>query len=342
MNILVTGGAGYIGSHTIIEILEQTDWTPISVDDHRNSSPDAYARIEEVSGKKVKSYEIDLSQTDGIGQIFKDQKIDGVIHFAALKMVGESVDRPLLYYQNNVNSLVNVLSAQKKHGIKHHIFSSSCSVYGNSKNALVTEDTPLERAESPYAYTKVLGERILEDLAVTDPLMNIIALRYFNPVGAHESGRIGELPIGVPNNLVPYITQTAIGLRDSLTIFGDDYETRDGTCIRDYVHVSDIANAHVKALKYLFDRKNNTPMEIINLGTGNGISVKETVESFERVNGLKLPHHYGPRRAGDVVAVYADPSKAKRLLGWSADRSVDEMMRSAWAWEQHYAASVQK
>lgn len=334
MNILITGGAGYIGSHTIIEILEQTDWTPISVDDHRNSSAVSYARIEQITGKKVKQYPIDLNNAHAVQSIFEENQLDGVIHFAALKMVGESVKEPLLYYQNNLNSLINVLKAQQDYGVNNHIFSSSCSVYGNAEDPCVTEETPLAHAESPYANTKVIGERILQDLVVQDPNMQVIALRYFNPVGAHSSGLNGEMPNGVPNNLVPFITQTAIGKRESLTIFGKDYETRDGTCIRDYVHVSDIANAHIQAMRLLLEGKNEQPLEVINLGTGNGVSVKECVESFERVNGVSLPYTYGPRRAGDVVAVFADASKAERLLGWKATRDIDEMMRSAWAWEQ--------
>ncbi len=337
MNILITGGAGYIGSHTIIEILEQTDWTPISVDDHRNSSPESYKRIEKITGQPVKSYDCDLNDAAAVQAIFQENTFHGVIHFAALKMVGESVEQPLLYYQNNLNALINVLKAQQDHDVKHHIFSSSCSVYGNAKDPCVTEETSLAPAESPYANTKVIGEHILHDLVRQDPSMQVIALRYFNPVGAHNSGLIGEVPNGVPNNLVPFITQTAIGKRKSLTIFGDDYDTRDGTCIRDYVHVSDIASAHVQAMRFLFEGKNERSLETINLGTGNGVSVKECVESFERVNDISLTFRYGPRRAGDVVAVYADASKAERLLGWRAERELDEMMRSAWAWEQHFS-----
>lgn len=338
MNILITGGAGYIGSHTIIEILEHTDWTPISVDDLRSSSIKTYERIERISGKKVAHYEIDLTDRAATARVFEENDIHGVIHFAALKTVPESVSKPTLYYKNNINSLANILELQIAHSVRPHIFSSSCSVYGNAEVERVTEQTPLRRAESPYAQTKVIGERILQDLVRSNDQMKVIALRYFNPVGAHESGLIGESPLGVPDNLVPYITQTAIGERDSLTVFGNDYPTRDGTCVRDYVHVSDIASAHVLAMQRLLSDQQQEAMDIINLGTGTGSTVKEMIEAFEKVNGLNLPHTYGARRAGDVMAVYADRSRAAERLGWRPERDLAEMMRSAWQWQKQLSA----
>ena len=333
MKILVTGGAGYIGSHTIIEIIENTGWDIVSIDNYANSTSDTYRRISNITGKDVLNYEVNLCDLDNLKLVFKEHSFDGIMHFAALKAVGESVDEPLKYYQNNLNGLLNLLSLQAAHKVPNHIFSSSCTVYGASDVLPVSENTPSGKAESPYGWTKVMGEQILKDITHDGAIFKSLALRYFNPVGAHSSGKIGELPKGIPNNLVPYITQTASGHRDSLTIHGDDYNTKDGTCIRDYIHVSDIANAHVLAMKYLIDNKQEVPFDYINLGTGNGVSVKETVEAFMAVNKVPLKYSYGPRRPGDVVSMYADNSKAANLLRWSPERDLDEMMRSAWAWQ---------
>jgi UDP-glucose 4-epimerase len=335
MNILVTGGAGYIGSHTIIDIIEQTDWTPISVDNFQNSTPKTYERIKQITNREILSYDIDLTDIDSARRIFEENKIDGVIHFAALKSVPASVRTPLKYYKNNLNSLMNIVALQEEFDVPNFIFSSSCSVYGNPDVRQVTEDTPIGKTESPYAETKVAGERILSDVAAKGTNLKMIALRYFNPVGAHPSGLNGELPLGVPDNLVPYITQTAIGEREKLTIFGNDYDTKDGTCVRDYIHVCDIANAHVKALNHLFSGGQKKTMEVINLGTGKGVTVKECVDAFIEVSGVDLNFEYGPRRDGDVIAVYANCERSSQLLNWSAKKDLKEMMSSAWRWQQH-------
>ncbi|NND76941.1 MAG: UDP-glucose 4-epimerase GalE [Flavobacteriales bacterium] len=334
MNILITGGAGYIGSHTILEIFENTDWNVISVDNYSNSTPETYERIKAISGKMPEVLELDICEQDSLERVFEKYKIDGIIHFAALKSVPESVEKPLLYLKNNLLSLINLLNCTQSHGTTNFIFSSSCSVYGNTADLPVKETTKLERSESPYAYTKRAGEEIIGQFSNENKRVNFISLRYFNPVGAHKSGKIGELPIGIPNNLVPYITQTAAGIREQLTIFGDDYNTKDGTCVRDYVHVSDIANAHVLALRQLFETDHTKKHKAINLGTGNGISVLEAVKAFERINDLELNYKIGSRRAGDVAEVYADNTLAKKMLGWEPKRDLDEMMKSAWLWEQ--------
>lgn len=336
MKILITGGAGYIGSHTIIEILENTDWEVISVDNYANSSEATYERIKEITGKQFQYYNIDLKDIEQTKQIFAAHKdISGIIHFAAFKSVPESVASPLTYYDNNINSLINILSCQKEFNIPNLIFSSSCSVYGNTTELPVTEETHLERAESPYAYTKQIGEKIVDDFIMANDNYKAISLRYFNPVGAHKSGLNGELPLSTPNNLVPYITQTAIGKLKQLTIFGGDYPTADGTCIRDYIHVSDIALAHVLALQKLIENKDFQNHSVINLGTGKGVSVLEAVKAFEKVSGQKLNYIIGKRRAGDVQAIYANNKKAAELLGWKPIYGIEEMMLSAWKWEQN-------
>lgn len=335
MDVLITGGAGYIGSHTIIEILSNTDWNPISVDNYHNSSADTYARIEEITGKKIKFYDIDLKDANELKYVFTENDIKGIIHFAAYKAVPESVEKPFEYYDNNVNSLLNVLRYQKEFDVPYFIFSSSCSVYGATTELPVTEKTPIGQTESPYAYTKVVGEHIITDVAAGTPNLQYIALRYFNPVGAHTTGLIGELPYGVPNNLVPFITQTAIGIREQLTIFGDDYDTKDGTCVRDYIHVSDIADAHVLALKYLLEGKNEGNFDVFNLGTGCGVSVMEAVKAFEATSGQNLNYKMGPRRPGDIPKIYANSEKAFNKLGWKAEKTIEEMMASAWKWQQH-------
>ena len=322
--------------HTIIEILKNTDWEIISIDNYANSSDETYGRIKEISGKEIKHYEVDLKNLSDTEKIFEENlDIKGIIHFAAYKAVGESVEKPLIYYDNNINSLNNILKCQAKFNVPNLIFSSSCSVYGNVENLPVTEKSPLSKSESPYAYTKQIGEVMVDDFIKVNEGLKAISLRYFNPVGAHESGLNGELSSTRPNNLVPFITQTAIGKLDCLTVFGSDYETRDGTCIRDYIHVSDIANAHLLALQVLFSGKIEKSHDIINLGTGIGVSVLETIEAFEKVSGEKLNYKIGERREGDVAAIYANNEKAKRILKWEPKYNLDDMMLSAWKWENH-------
>jgi len=336
MKILITGGAGYIGSHTIIEILENTNWEVISIDNYSSSSEKTYQRIEKITGKKVTYYNIDLTDLSLTEKVFEENTdIAGIIHFAAFKSVPESVENPLMYYHNNLNSLINILKCQAKYNIPNLIFSSSCSVYGNLTELPVTETTPLNKPESPYAYTKQIGEKMVDDFIKTNANLKAISLRYFNPVGAHKSGLNGEVPIARPNNLVPYITQTAIGKLEQLTVFGGDYATNDGTCIRDYVHVCDIASAHVKALQKLVEDKNFEQHSIINLGTGVGVSVLGAIKAFEKVSNQKLNYKIGPRRAGDVEAIYANNTKAKELINWTPKFNIDEMMLSAWLWEQN-------
>ncbi|MCW3083767.1 MAG: UDP-glucose 4-epimerase [Bacteroidetes bacterium] len=333
-NILVTGGAGYIGSHTIIEILETADFNVISADNLSNASAKTFERIEQITGKKVHNYEIDLCDKKAVEQLFeKEKNIAGIIHFAAFKAVNESVTNPHKYYSNNINSLLNILEACVNYNISNFIFSSSCSVYGNISELPVKETTPFSKAESPYAYTKQAGEEIVKDYAAAHPQLNTIALRYFNPVGAHISGLIGESSLNKPNNLVPIITNTAVGKIAQMTVYGNDYPTRDGTCIRDYVHVSDIANAHVRALMFLLDKKNKSNFSIFNLGTGQGVSVLEAIHSFEKVSGQKLNYTIGPKRAGDIGAIYSDNSFSEKTLEWKPKYNLDQMMETAWKWE---------
>lgn len=334
--ILITGGAGYIGSHTIIEMLESTDWTPIASDNYSNSSAVTYDRIKAITGKDVIHFDVDLCDAKATRQIFeKHPDITGIIHFAAFKSVPESVEKPLVYYHNNIESLVNMLALAKEFKVPHFIFSSSCSVYGNIDKLPVNEATPLSKAESPYGHTKQIGEDILSSFAKATQGIKTVALRYFNPVGAHRSGKIGEVPVQRPNNLVPMITQTAIGKQKEVTVFGDDYPTRDGTCIRDYIHVCDIARAHISALQYLDRDKNAPAYSVLNLGTGSGVSVMEMVKTFEKVSGTKLNYKIGPRRPGDVVSIYSDMTLVEKTLGWKPKYNLDEMMSSAWKWEQN-------
>lgn len=335
MKVLVTGICGYIGSHTAIELLKRKNVEVVGIDSFINSDASAIDRIEAISGRKVHFHKLDLCDLTACQAVFKQEgTIDGIIHFAALKAVGESVEKPLLYYHNNIESLVNILECCRAFSVPNFIFSSSCSLYGNVSELPVKEDTALAETESPYAHTKLVGEAILKAFAKVSEV-KICALRYFNPVGADMSGLNGELPIGKPNNLVPIITQTAIGRLEKMTVFGDDYPTRDGSCIRDYVHVSDIANAHLLALDYLIDNRNQEHFEVFNLGTGNGVTVFEAIAAFEKVSKLKLNFEVGPRRPGDVAAIYSDSSKAKSILAWEAQFSLEEMMRSAWEWEQN-------
>ena len=339
MKILITGGAGYIGSHTILEVLENTAWNVISADNFLRSTPETFERIKKIAHKQIRNYDVDLCDPDKTKKIFSENPdIQGVIHFAALKSVPESVAHPALYFHNNNESLKNILSCIREFGVKNFIFSSSCSVYGNIAVLPVNEDTPVQKAESPYGQTKIDGEKMIRQFSKDNPDVKSIALRYFNPVGAHRSGHIGEAPIGKPANIVPAITQTAIGKIDQFSVFGNDYKTRDGSCVRDYIHVSDIASAHVLALQSLFDGRIKNNFEIINLGTGNGVTVLEAIKSFEKVSGKKLNYKISPRREGDVEAIYSDSSKARKILGWIPKYSIEEMMSSAWRWEVNQSA----
>lgn len=336
--ILITGGAGYIGSHTIMELIANREAEVVSVDDHSNSSPAVFDRIERVTGRRVRNHKVDLCDKASVARVLAEEKgVIGVIHFAAFKSVPESTSHPEKYYHNNIASLINILQACSSHGVRDFIFSSSCSVYGNIASLPVSEDTPLGYAESPYAYTKQIGERIVDDHVRTMPAMRAISLRYFNPAGAHASGLNGEDPINPPSSLVPVITRTASGRMPVMHVHGTDYATRDGSCIRDYVHVSDIADAHILALERAASGSMEQRHEIINLGTGNGVSVLEAIAAFQEVSGKPLDYVIGPRRPGDVEAVYSDTNRSERLLGWKARRDLHEMMRSAWAWEQYLA-----
>ena len=333
MATLITGGAGYIGSHTIIELFENTGQQVISIDNYSNSSEETYQRIKDIVGAAPEYMDLDLLDLESLEEVFKRYSIGNIIHFAALKSVPESVDQPLKYYENNLMGLTNLLSCCEKFKVGNFIFSSSCSVYGNADELPVTEETALGVAESPYAATKQMGEKILEDFAKANPGFHAISLRYFNPVGAHISGKNGEIPFDRPNNLVPIITQTAAGIRGKMQIFGSDYNTPDGTCIRDYIHVSDIATAHVLALDYLLQGKNSSNYSIFNLGTGKGTTVLGAVKAFEKVIGKKLNYEIIGRRAGDVEAIYANNSKARKELGWVPEYGLEEMMDSAWKWQ---------
>lgn len=330
--ILVTGGCGYIGSHTIVDLIEN-GYEVISVDNNSRSNENILKGIEQITGKKIKNYKVDLCNFDDTFAIFQENDdIRGIIHFAAYKSVGESVEKPLMYFENNLLSLINLLKCVQEFQTPHFVFSSSCSVYGNPDEIPVTEKTALKQAESPYGYTKQIGEQIVNEFAKKS-VTQCILLRYFNPVGAHPSIAIGEMPIGKPENLVPRITQTAIGRIPKLFVHGIDYPTRDGSCIRDYIHVCDLANAHTLSLKYLEEEKNTGLCEIFNLGSGNGVSVLEAIHAFEKVSGLKLNYEIGPRRPGDVIAVYANNDLARKLLGWDPKFSLEDMMSTAWKWE---------
>jgi UDP-glucose 4-epimerase len=332
--ILVTGGCGYIGSHTIIDLV-QHGYEVISIDNNSRSTPRILDGIEKIIGKKIKNYKVDLCNYDDTYAVIQENAdIAGIIHFAAYKSVSESVEQPLMYFENNLLSLINLLKCVDEFKIPHFVFSSSCTVYGNPDQIPVTEETPPKPAESPYGYTKQMGEQIVSE-TIKHSVSTAVLLRYFNPVGAHPSGLIGELPVGKPQNLVPAITQTAIGKLQQLTVFGDDYATRDGSCVRDFIHVCDLAHAHTLALDYLISLRNFTACEVYNLGTGNGVTVLEAIKAFEKVSGEQLNYKIGPRRPGDVVAIYANNDKAATFLGWKTNYTLEDMMQTAWQWEQN-------
>ncbi|MTG99246.1 UDP-glucose 4-epimerase GalE [Myroides sp. BIT-d1] len=334
MKIVVTGGLGFIGSHTVVELQKQ-GYEVVILDDLSNASLSVLDGIFAITGKMPEFVKLDLRDKALVLDFFntRQSQIDGVIHFAASKAVGESMQKPLMYYENNFFSLINLLSGMQEYGLDKLIFSSSCTVYGQAQVMPISENESIKTALSPYGNTKQVGEEIIEDLAKVYPLQGIL-LRYFNPIGAHESAMIGESPLGVPYNLIPYITQTAVGIREFLSIYGDDYNTPDGTCVRDYIHVVDLADAHVRALKRLLNKENTQQIEAFNVGNGQGYSVLELVHSFERVSGIKLNYKIVNRRAGDVDMAWADNTKAREVLGWKPTKTLDDMLFSAWAWEK--------
>lgn len=331
MRILVTGGAGYIGSHTCLELLNQGHEVVV-VDNLCNASEESLNRVKELTGKDLTFYKADLLDADAMNEVFDKEKVDAVIHFAGLKAVGESVAKPLEYYHNNITGTLILCDAMRKHGVKKIIFSSSATVYGDPAFIPITEDCPKGKITNPYGQTKSMLEQVLTDLHVADPEWNVILLRYFNPVGAHESGRIGEDPTGIPNNLTPYITQVAVGKLKEVNVFGNDYDTPDGTGVRDYIHVMDLASGHVKALKKFADKPD---VYIYNLGTGRGYSVLEMIQAFSKAVGHDIPYVIRPRRAGDIATCYADVTKAEKELGWVAERGIDEMCQDAWRWQSN-------
>lgn len=333
MNVLVTGGAGFIGSHTVVA-LHEAGFNPVIIDDFSNSQRSVLDGLEQIIGKRITCYEENCCDTKALAAIFDTEKIGGVIHFAAHKAVGESMEQPLKYYRNNLDSILSLLETMVPAGVKHLIFSSSCTVYGNPEQLPVTESTPVQAAMSVYGNTKRIGEEIFRDLVSTGHPMKIISLRYFNPIGAHPSALIGELPSGVPNNLVPFVTQTAAGIRKELTVYGTDYDTPDGSCIRDYIHVMDLADAHVAAMRRLLDLPMPIHYDVFNVGTGNGNSVLEIIKTFEKVSGKSLPHVLGKRRPGDIPSIYADVTKSTEKLNWKAIRSLEESLTDAWRWQQ--------
>ena len=339
MRILVTGGTGYIGSHTVVCLL-QSGYDVVIVDNLSNSNIGVLDGIEKITGIRPSFEKVDCLDYDALNDVFnRYSDIEAVIHFAASKAVGESVEKPLLYYRNNIGSLINLLEIMKAHDTKKIVFSSSCTVYGqpDADHLPVDETAPIKPALSPYGNTKQINEEILRDEAHTDKKLGVILLRYFNPIGAHPSALIGELPLGVPNNLLPYVTQTAAGLRKQLRVFGDDYNTPDGSCIRDYINVVDLAQAHVVAVKRLTEGKQQEQVEVFNLGTGKGLSVLEIVNTFMKVTGVNLPYEIVGRREGDIEQVWADPKKANTVLGWKAQTSVEDTLLSAWNWQKHLA-----
>ena len=328
--ILVTGGAGYIGSHCVVELVK-SGFQPIIIDDFSNASPATLQNVFDLCGREIPVIKGDCSDEVLLRTVFKAHEFEGVIHFAAFKAVGESVEHPIKYYQNNLNGVLSVVKMMEEFGVQKLVFSSSCTVYGTPTGSVkVTEETPLGVPNSPYGWTKLMAEQIIKDVARNGKLKPVL-LRYFNPIGAHESGKIGELPVGVPNNIVPYMTQTAAGIREQLTVFGSDYHTPDGTCLRDFIHVTDLVIAHIAALNLSFE----SAVEIINIGTGKGTSVLELIHAFEEVTGKSLNWKFGPRRAGDVEAIFAEVEKAEKILNWSAKRDVKKAVEDSWRWEQY-------
>lgn len=336
--ILVTGGAGYIGSHTVVELLD-AGYEVVVVDNLSNSSKESLKRVEEITGKPVAFYENDIADMDAMDKIFSENDIDAVIHFAGLKAVGESVEKPLEYYKNNISGTLNMCEVMRNHDVKNIIFSSSATVYGDPETVPITEDCPKGVCTNPYGWTKSMLEQILMDFNVSDPKWNVILLRYFNPIGAHKSGRIGEDPNGIPNNLMPYITKVATKQLEKLNVFGDDYPTEDGTGVRDYIHVVDLAKGHVKALEKIVE---NPGVKIYNLGTGKGYSVLEVVQNFEEASGVEIPYVIAPRRAGDIAECYADASLAKAELGWEAEFGIKEMCADSWNWQKNNPSGYNK
>lgn len=338
--ILVTGGTGFIGSHTTVELI-QNGYDVVIVDNLSNSNASVVDGIEKITGVRPVFEEVDCCDYAAMENVFEKHKgISGIIHFAASKAVGESVQKPLLYYRNNINSLINLLELMPKHGVKGIIFSSSCTVYGqpSAENLPVTEEAPMQKALSPYGNTKQVNEEIIQDYIHSGAPIKSIILRYFNPIGSHPSALIGELPNGVPMNLIPFVTQTAIGIRKELKIFGNDYNTPDGTCIRDYIDIMDLAKAHVKAMERILNENGTDPVEVFNIGTGKGLSTLQIVEGFEKATGVKLNWHYAPRREGDIEKVWANPHKANTVLGWKASVDIEDTLRSAWKWQQKLRA----
>ncbi len=331
MNILVTGGAGYIGSHTLIE-LSQAGHEVCVVDNLCNSKPESLRRVARIIGKEVPFYQVDIRDKEGLEKVFATHRFDACIHFAGLKAVGESVAKPYEYYENNIGGTLVLLDVMRRHGCKNIIFSSSATVYGNPAQIPITEECPKGRCTNPYGQTKSMLEEILMDIQKADPQWNVVLLRYFNPIGAHASGTMGEDPNGIPNNLMPYITQVAVGKRAELGVFGNDYDTPDGTGVRDYIHVVDLARGHVAALKAI---RSTCGLAIYNLGTGHGYSVLDVVKAFEKANGVKVPYSIKPRRAGDIATCYSDPAKACRELGWKAEFGIEEMCRDSWNWQKN-------
>lgn len=330
MAILVTGGAGFIGSHTCVELLN-AGYEIVVVDNYYNANPKSLERVKELTGKDFKSYECDIRDSEGMDKIFKENKIDAVIHFAGLKAVGESCQKPIEYYDNNIGGTLKLCDVMRNNGCKNIVFSSSATVYGTKNVSPLKETMKTGGTTNPYGTTKYMIEIILEDIYKSDNEWNVTLLRYFNPIGAHGSGRIGENPSGIPNNLMPYITQVAIGKRPYLSVYGNDYDTPDGTCIRDYIHVVDLADGHVKAVNNILDGKKG--VQIFNLGTGKGYSVLDIVKAFSKAYGKELPYKIAPRRPGDLAVCFSDPSKAKEVLGWEAKRGIDDMCRDSWNWQ---------